>query len=278
MTARPGCAPAAHRRGLLPREAQRHRWATTGGTEPTCRSNPLFCASSTAGACARSARATRPCWPTRQISTGSGRRSRIRRCRPAARMSACRPARSAIPRSATPISAPGRVVWMELPKIEKAIEDGTFFSNAALMQFMAKLRESGGTAHLLGLLSPGGVHSHQRHMAMLCRVLSGAGIPVAVHAFLDGRDVPPKIRRAPTWSASSAMSAACRACGSPPSAAASTPWTATSAGTGSSAPSACWPMARGRSSTTRSRRSTRPMPRTRRTSSSSPLSSATIPA
>ena len=89
----------------------------------------------------------------------------------------------------------GRVVWMELPKIDRAIEDGTFFSNPALMLFMARLRESGGTAHLLGLLSPGGVHAHQRHMAMLCRVLSGAGVPVAVHAFLDGRDVPPKSAR-----------------------------------------------------------------------------------
>jgi 2,3-bisphosphoglycerate-independent phosphoglycerate mutase len=89
----------------------------------------------------------------------------------------------------------GRVVWMELPKIGRAIEDGTFFSNAALMLFMARMRESGGTAHLLGLLSPGGVHAHQRHMAMLCRALSGVGVPVAVHAFLDGRDVPPKSAR-----------------------------------------------------------------------------------
>ena len=51
----------------------------------------------------------------------------------------------------------GRVVWMELPKIDRAIEDGSFFSNASLMRFMARMRESGGTAHLLGLVSPGGV-------------------------------------------------------------------------------------------------------------------------
>ena len=89
----------------------------------------------------------------------------------------------------------GRVVWMELPKIDQAIEEGTFFSNPALMRFMVRMREAGGTAHLLGLLSPGGVHSHQRHMAMLCRALSGAGVPVAVHAFLDGRDVPPRSAR-----------------------------------------------------------------------------------
>ena len=90
----------------------------------------------------------------------------------------------------------GRVVWMDLPKINHAIAEGTFFSNAALTKFMVKLRQSGGTAHLLSLLSDGGVHSHENHVAALARVLSGAGIPVAIHAFLDGRDVPPKSARA----------------------------------------------------------------------------------
>ena len=89
----------------------------------------------------------------------------------------------------------GRVVWMELPKIDRAIEEGTFFSNPPLVQFMARMREGGGTAHLLGLLSPGGVHSHQRHMAMLSRALSEVAVSVAVHAFLDGRDVPPSSAR-----------------------------------------------------------------------------------
>ncbi|MEM7508821.1 MAG: 2,3-bisphosphoglycerate-independent phosphoglycerate mutase, partial [Pseudomonadota bacterium] len=89
----------------------------------------------------------------------------------------------------------GRVVWMDLPKIDKAIEDGSFFSNATLVDFMGRMHESGGTAHLMGLLSPGGVHSHQRHIGALATVLSEAGIPVAIHAFLDGRDVPPKSAR-----------------------------------------------------------------------------------
>lgn len=89
----------------------------------------------------------------------------------------------------------GRVVMMELPKIDKAIGDGSFFSNPALVDFMKRLRQTGGTAHLMGLVSPGGVHGHQRHMVMLARVLSGAGIPVAVHAFTDGRDVLPKSAR-----------------------------------------------------------------------------------
>ncbi|MEM9138649.1 MAG: 2,3-bisphosphoglycerate-independent phosphoglycerate mutase [Pseudomonadota bacterium] len=85
----------------------------------------------------------------------------------------------------------GRVVWMDLPRINNAIEDGSLFKTEALLGALARLKATGGTAHLIGLLSPGGVHSHQRHTAMLARVFSGAGIPVVVHAFMDGRDVPP---------------------------------------------------------------------------------------
>ena len=86
----------------------------------------------------------------------------------------------------------GRVVWMDLPKIDRAIESGAFAANPTLKAFAAKLRESGGCAHVMGLLSPGGVHSHQRHMAEAARALMAAGVPVALHAFTDGRDVPPK--------------------------------------------------------------------------------------
>ena len=86
----------------------------------------------------------------------------------------------------------GRVVWMDLPRIDRAIADGSFAKNDALKDFAARLKANGGTAHVLGLLSPGGVHSHQRHMAEAARVLMGAGVPVALHALLDGRDVPPK--------------------------------------------------------------------------------------
>lgn len=89
----------------------------------------------------------------------------------------------------------GRVVWMDLPKINRAIEDGTFFSNEALVAFMARMKASGGTAHIAGLVSPGGVHAHQNHIAALALALSEAGIPVAIHAYLDGRDVPPKSAR-----------------------------------------------------------------------------------
>lgn len=86
----------------------------------------------------------------------------------------------------------GRVVWMDLPRIDNAIADGSFASNARLAAFVAAAKASGGTAHVAGLASPGGVHAHQRHIAAVAGVIAAAGVPVAVHAFLDGRDVPPK--------------------------------------------------------------------------------------
>ncbi|MSU92265.1 2,3-bisphosphoglycerate-independent phosphoglycerate mutase [Rhodobacteraceae bacterium 2CG4] len=89
----------------------------------------------------------------------------------------------------------GRIVWMDLPKIDKAIEDGDFDSNPALTAFAETLKATGGVAHLAALASPGGVHAHQRHIARAAQVLAGQGIPVAVHAFTDGRDVPPKSAR-----------------------------------------------------------------------------------
>jgi len=89
----------------------------------------------------------------------------------------------------------GRVVWMDLPKIDNAIVDGSFATNEELQAFIARLKETGGTAHVMGLLSPGGVHSHQRHIAETVKVIAEAGVPVVVHAFLDGRDTPPKSAR-----------------------------------------------------------------------------------
>jgi len=86
----------------------------------------------------------------------------------------------------------GRVVWMDLPMIDNAIEDGSFAANEALARFADKMKASGGTAHVMGLMSPGGVHSHQRHMAEVTRLLVGQGVPVDLHLFLDGRDVRPK--------------------------------------------------------------------------------------
>jgi 2,3-bisphosphoglycerate-independent phosphoglycerate mutase len=86
----------------------------------------------------------------------------------------------------------GRVVMQDLVRIDAAIEDGTLATMAPLVEFAAALRKSGGIAHIPGLLSPGGVHSHQDHLVALARTLAHAGVKVAIHAFLDGRDTPPK--------------------------------------------------------------------------------------
>ncbi len=86
----------------------------------------------------------------------------------------------------------GRVVAMDLGQIDLAIEDGSFDAQKALLAFIAALKESGGTAHLMGLASPGGVHCHQNHIAHAAKVIAAAGVPVSVHAITDGRDVPPR--------------------------------------------------------------------------------------
>jgi 2,3-bisphosphoglycerate-independent phosphoglycerate mutase len=86
----------------------------------------------------------------------------------------------------------GRLVMQDLPRIDWAIASGELARMPALRDFIGALKKIGGTAHLLGLLSPGGVHSHQRQIAELARILAEAGVPVAVHAFLDGRDTPPQ--------------------------------------------------------------------------------------
>lgn len=85
----------------------------------------------------------------------------------------------------------GRVVAMDLGQIDLAIEDGSFFENAALREFTDKLRASGGTAHLTGLVSDGGVHGHISHIKAAIRAVTEAGVPVAFHALTDGRDVAP---------------------------------------------------------------------------------------
>jgi 2,3-bisphosphoglycerate-independent phosphoglycerate mutase len=85
----------------------------------------------------------------------------------------------------------GRIVNQEIRRIDAAIDDGSIASNAALTGYIDALKASGGTCHLMGLLSPGGVHSHQDQIAELARILADAGIPVSIHMFLDGRDTPP---------------------------------------------------------------------------------------
>ncbi|MBW7852550.1 MAG: 2,3-bisphosphoglycerate-independent phosphoglycerate mutase [Rhodospirillales bacterium] len=89
----------------------------------------------------------------------------------------------------------GRVVMQDLPRIDAAIADGSLARNPALLAAISAVKQSGGACHLMGLLSPGGVHSHQDQMVALARQIAAAGVPVAVHAFLDGRDTPPASAR-----------------------------------------------------------------------------------
>jgi len=86
----------------------------------------------------------------------------------------------------------GRVVMQDLPRIDDAVAEGTLADRPALRDLTARLRDTGGACHLLGLMSPGGVHSHQDHIAALARAVAAAGVAVRVHAFLDGRDTSPK--------------------------------------------------------------------------------------
>ncbi|TXL72110.1 2,3-bisphosphoglycerate-independent phosphoglycerate mutase [Vineibacter terrae] len=89
----------------------------------------------------------------------------------------------------------GRVVMQDLPRIDRAIADGSLAKGPALQDFIAKLKASGGACHVMGLVSPGGVHSHQDHIAALANIVAAAGVHVRVHAFLDGRDTPPQSAR-----------------------------------------------------------------------------------
>jgi len=86
----------------------------------------------------------------------------------------------------------GRVLMQDLPRIDAAIEGGALAKNPLLKDFITQVKQKTGIVHLLGLLSDGGVHSHQNHMMALANLLTAQGIAVKVHAFLDGRDTPPK--------------------------------------------------------------------------------------
>ena len=86
----------------------------------------------------------------------------------------------------------GRIVYQQLVKITKSIQDGDFFENKALVAAMKNAKQKGTALHLMGLLSPGGVHSHVTHLYGLLEMAKRFGLEkVYVHAYLDGRDVPP---------------------------------------------------------------------------------------
>ena len=87
----------------------------------------------------------------------------------------------------------GRVVYQSLTRIDKAIEEGSFYSNETLIQAVDKAIESESALHLFGLMSPGGIHSHEDHIMAMVKLASERGAKkIFLHAFLDGRDTPPR--------------------------------------------------------------------------------------
>ena len=87
----------------------------------------------------------------------------------------------------------GRVVYQEFTRVERSIRTGSFFNNQTLTDAVDRAKRQGKAVHILGLLSPGGVHSHETHIHAMLKLAVERGAPKAfVHAFLDGRDTPPK--------------------------------------------------------------------------------------
>jgi len=87
----------------------------------------------------------------------------------------------------------GRIVYQDMTRIDIAVEDGSFAANPVLLDLCAQARAGSGRLHLMGLLSDGGVHSHQNHIHALAALAKAQGVrEVLVHAFLDGRDTPPR--------------------------------------------------------------------------------------
>ncbi|MBF0283717.1 MAG: 2,3-bisphosphoglycerate-independent phosphoglycerate mutase [Magnetococcales bacterium] len=87
----------------------------------------------------------------------------------------------------------GRIVYQDYTRVELAVKEGSLARNPALLKVLDQAKAAGGAVHVLGLLSPGGVHSHQDHLLAAVAVAQKAGVNrVFVHAFLDGRDTPPR--------------------------------------------------------------------------------------
>jgi 2,3-bisphosphoglycerate-independent phosphoglycerate mutase len=87
----------------------------------------------------------------------------------------------------------GRIVYQDLTRIDAAIADGSFFENSALVGACDAAKRAGGTLNIFGLVSPGGVHSHETHILAMLDLAARRGVErIAVHAFLDGRDTPPR--------------------------------------------------------------------------------------
>ena len=100
----------------------------------------------------------------------------------------------------------GRIVYQDLTRIDAAIRDGSLARNEILRKTLERTKKRNSTLHFIGLHSPGGVHSHIRHLHALLRIAADAGIPrLRVHAILDGRDVPPRSAKADLESTESVL-------------------------------------------------------------------------
>jgi 2,3-bisphosphoglycerate-independent phosphoglycerate mutase len=87
----------------------------------------------------------------------------------------------------------GRIIYQDLTRINRDIHNGSFFENSVLLEAMGHVKQKGSSLHLMGLFSYGGVHSHMDHMRALVEMAKNQGLEkVYIHAFLDGRDVPPQ--------------------------------------------------------------------------------------
>ena len=91
----------------------------------------------------------------------------------------------------------GRIIYQQITRIDKAIEDGEFYSNPTLCQAVDSATAHDGAVHIFGLLSPGGVHSHENHIIAAIKLAADRGADkIYLHAFLDGRDTPPRSAKA----------------------------------------------------------------------------------
>ena len=86
----------------------------------------------------------------------------------------------------------GRVLYQDFTRITKDIRSGAFFEHEVLVDAVEKAKTTGGAVHIMGLLSEGGVHSHEDHIVAMCELALKRGAKVYLHAFLDGRDTPPR--------------------------------------------------------------------------------------
>ncbi|MFP0793002.1 2,3-bisphosphoglycerate-independent phosphoglycerate mutase, partial [Acinetobacter baumannii] len=86
----------------------------------------------------------------------------------------------------------GRVLYQDFTRITKDIRTGAFFEHEVLVDAVEKAKAAGGAVHIMGLLSEGGVHSHEDHIVAMCELALKRGAKVYLHAFLDGRDTPPR--------------------------------------------------------------------------------------